>query len=467
MAGIGFRLQKYFARKGLVPTIKGIAYASIISSGPWLITIIAIGGISYFSHGRIGATEDMLLKAIITYSYAASLIMFGLVEMPVTRYLADRLFFNDTSTFRYLFLSIVLLGIVAGTIVGVAFYWHFSANYFFKMTVITLLAAILVIWTSMIFLSAAKRYGKVVFSFVSGGLLTLFAGLILGKYFFRDGYLVGFTLGQLLTAAMLSVNVIHEFKGPAVFDLSVLSTFKKYKSLIFIGVFYYAGIWVDKIVFWFSSAGTHVQENFYVNLYYDTSMFFAYLTILPSFTIFLIKVETSFYRDYHTYFSFIGKKANLYVLEDVVEDMYLTLRETFGWMLKVQMFATALVWYFTPEILELLRLPMANQHIFRYGVVGAFVQVLFLVMNVVMLYLEGYKKVLVVNLVFFAGNGIFSWLTVEYGGLEYWGLGYALACFLALISAYLFLNLHLKGVNFFIFTKQPQQERHYEEQVLA
>ena len=104
MAGIGFRLKHFFKEGSLVSNFQGAIYSIIISSGPWLISVITIATVSIFAQKEIGVNNLFILKSIICYSFSVSLIIFGAIEMPLTRYIADQLYRNDNTTFRSVFL---------------------------------------------------------------------------------------------------------------------------------------------------------------------------------------------------------------------------------------------------------------------------------------------------------------------------------------------------------------------------
>ena len=53
MAGIGFKLQKILSEKSYTASLKGYIFAAIISSGPWLFSILSMS--------LLGALADHLM----------------------------------------------------------------------------------------------------------------------------------------------------------------------------------------------------------------------------------------------------------------------------------------------------------------------------------------------------------------------------------------------------------------------
>ena len=459
MAGIGFRLKKYFKEGSFLGNIQGAMYSVIISSGPWLISVVTIAVISYYAQREIGTSDLYILKSIICYTFAVSLILFGMVEMPLTRYLADQLYKNDYSTFRSVFLYSVTAMLTFAIVtchIFYSFFPTFSSNIILSCT--TFFCSVLVIWLSMIFLSAAKNFHQITISFLVGGSLSVILAILLGREGQLEGYIMGYAIGQMIIAILLSLNIFHEFKTKNYVSFSFLSYFQKHRALIFVGLFYYLGIWVDKFVFWFGPLGEKVLELFYTNQYYDTAMFISYLSIVPSLAVFLVQVETNFYKAYSYYFNSIDNKNNLNVLEENIDDIIKSVQTGLYNLLKIQIAVTVLCWYFAEELLDFLYLPAMMLTMFKYGLIGAFLQVLFLIINIILLYFLDHKKVLFHYMIFFISNGLFSLFSTTLD-FKYHGMGYLLSCLLTFVLSFLALNKHLSLINFYTFMGQPVGEK--------
>ena len=57
MAGIGFELRRLLDRQSLWGLVKAYAYAGVISSGPWVLSILGVMGIGLLSVGPVPAAE--------------------------------------------------------------------------------------------------------------------------------------------------------------------------------------------------------------------------------------------------------------------------------------------------------------------------------------------------------------------------------------------------------------------------
>ena len=111
-----------------------------------------------------------------------------------------------------------------------------------------------------------------------------------------------------------------------------------------------------------------------------------------------------------------------------------------------------------------LRLPSLMEPIFKYSVLGAYFQALFLVMNIVILYFNEYKKVLFHYFVFMVANTVFTYLTLDYGP-KFHGLGYLISSFVTFVISYFNINSVLGDIGFLTFMTQPLSKRNFSEQL--
>ena len=96
MAGIGFELRRFIDQEGgLITKTRTYVSAALISAGPWLMTILTLGVISTFGALLAGQRDYEMFRGIVTYTFAFSLVVVGVLQMAVTRRVADRLYSNE------------------------------------------------------------------------------------------------------------------------------------------------------------------------------------------------------------------------------------------------------------------------------------------------------------------------------------------------------------------------------------
>ena len=121
MAGIGFELKKLFQKSGIASTAKAYGYAGIICTGPMLLGIVLLVGITFICD-HTGATRHNreLLNCMITYTLLASLTVTSFFSMVVTRYIADMLYEERHETVLPSFWgSTTILLVVGGIMYGI------------------------------------------------------------------------------------------------------------------------------------------------------------------------------------------------------------------------------------------------------------------------------------------------------------------------------------------------------------
>jgi len=258
-------------------------------------------------------------------------------------------------------------------------------------------------------------------------------------------------------------RIFIEFDSGGFFDQEFFSFLKQHRRLVLIGFFYNTAIWIDKIVFWYSSNATEVTSYLRVFPPYDSAVFFAYLTIIPSLAIFLLRVETDFYKQYRRYYSAILEKDNYGSICQVRKTMTKQIRQSASVLIRYQGILSLLIITFAPKFAELLGIPSVQIPIFRMAVVGAFLHSLLLMILILILYFDFQNLALLVSAVFLVTNGLFALITSNME-LIYFGYGYLVSSLVSLMVAYYSLDFMLGRLEFLTFASQPVG-RHREEEI--
>ena len=86
MAGVGFELRRMIdQRDGFLAKVRAYACAGLISSGPWVMTIITLTLLNMAGPILSGESDYSLFRALVTYAFAFSLILQGIGQMAITR----------------------------------------------------------------------------------------------------------------------------------------------------------------------------------------------------------------------------------------------------------------------------------------------------------------------------------------------------------------------------------------------
>ncbi|NOX97251.1 MAG: exopolysaccharide Pel transporter PelG [Nitrospirae bacterium] len=453
MAGIGFRLRNLLKEETYLSDITAHLYSAVIAAGPWIFSIISLAAITTFSIPLLSKSELALFRATMVYTFIFSLVINGMLQLLISKFIADRFYLRDPTLGTTLTGTICLtagISFVSATV----FYLFSNVSPLYKVAAIGLFVTMSCLWLVMSFLSVLRDYKTISFAFLEGNIIGLGTAMILGRHFRLEGWLIGFSLGQATILFVLIYQVLRETGWQESNFWDFYRYFKLFPQLVFIGLFYSLAIWVDKWILWFSPQGYAVWSLFRTHYPYDSAMFLAYLTVVPTLGVFLLKVETSFYEKFRGYYDAILDRAGLKELEMMIEEIKSSLRESFGTLLRIQGLITILAILFAPKILRLIGWSPLQLGIFRLGTFGSFFHIMALITIIILCYFEFWKAALLVTGTFLVTNTLFTLITLKLGP-AYYGLGYAVSSLLTFIVAVTVLWHNLKSLNYRTFSGQP------------
>lgn len=454
MAGIGFQLRKILSEDTYTGHLKAYVFAAIISSGPWMMTIFSISMITQTCRSFLTDLEADIFGATINYTYAFSLIFVGFLQLVVTRYLADRLYRAETHMVLPIFNTTLAVTLVSQGFTACVFYYFCDVDLAYGLGGTLLYMTVCSLWICMIFLSAAKDYGSIVYAFLAGSVLSVIGARMLSGTYGLTGVLIGYASGQMFTLFWLFHRMLAEFPSDRATDWDVFRSFNVYWELILVGFLYNIGIWADKFIMWYAGPGYLVHGLFYANRIYDSSIFFAYVVTLPAFALFLIRVETDFYDHYKQYYAAIIHKAPRSKVLENRDNLTASLRNGFGILLEVQIVIALAAIVFTPNVIDILHFSFLQFSIMRVGVLASLLQAIYLMLLVVLMYFDFRREALITTVVFLTTNTVFTFATVRLGFPTY-GYGYFASCFVTVPVAYFLLDKNLRRLEYLTFMKQP------------
>ena len=438
MAGIGFTLERLM-NKG---TFKGFAqayvFSAVVATGPWLVSTLCLAFLSTLAPESMD--KDLVkFRAVVTYSYMASLVFAGFWQMVITRLIADRLYVSDTEAMAPGFLTSGVLVAASSALIALGAVSCFEESLTVKVFSASIFVFVCLIWHVMIFLSAASGYFAIVRSFLIGSLMGVMGCIAFGRLHGLVGYLAGFALGQASVWAFLAVRLLVEFPSGKLLSRDVFRAFTKYPIHILVGGFYNLGIWIDKLVFWASPLATANLGILCTYPTYDRALFIAYLSIVPTFTVFLITVETNFSRRFNDFFAAILTQKSLPEIRFCHEAMGRALDDGVGRLLKIQGAVSLLAMVFTEPIAVLTGLPPESIGILRVAFLAVFLHAIFLILLLIVLYLDVRKVALFLTSMFCFLNFALTYISLKLGPVTF-GYGYVFASLIACLTAYILLK---------------------------
>ncbi|HEX5138528.1 MAG TPA: exopolysaccharide Pel transporter PelG [Planctomycetota bacterium] len=468
MAGIGFELRRMIdERRGFVAKVRAYSCAALIASGPWLMTILTLTLLNVAGPYLGGDEGYSLFRALVTYAFAFSLILQGIVQMAVTRWVADALYGKRYEDVLPAFAACIAITGLLHAVIGTAFCTWAGFAPRLSLLAVTLFTIIGMTWIALIWLSLVRQYDDVLRAYVYGTLVAMMGVLLVFLSQGTEPILAAYTAGQAFTLVLLLRTILRGMDTGEKRDYRVFKSLVSFPVLAGVGFAYNAAIWVDKMIFWFADGiGPHRLVRYHP--LYDTCSFLAYLTVVPALALNLVQLETAFYERYRAYYGAILAGSPLAVIERNRTRMFESLREGIVRLLRVQGAITAAVVIFAPLIVQGLELPEIAVRLFRLTCLGAGFHVLLLICILMQMYFDLRAHALATSATFLVLNGVLAWWSVN-RGIETYGVGYALASFLTLLLGFVLLHRAMDRLDYHTFTSQPigSKEERREAEKLA
>jgi len=451
MAGIGFELRRLVRADGFSTNLRGMASATVISSGPWLVTCLALAAVQMLGRHYVDVDQMRRFSILIIYNFSFSLVISGPIVLVVTRCLADAIYAKDVRDLSGLFLGALALLFGVTAVVGVPLY-GFLIDLTMAERLVALAGLFLMcgIWLVATFLSALRSYGVINATFAIGMVGAVVGAAALSPQLGSLGLLAGFTLGLALIFFTLVARILAEFPGSGGPSLRFMSAFRTYWELALVGLLYNLAIWVDKWIMWFAPGAISPGQGLFSHPTYESAMFLSYLSVVPSMALFLIAVETRFYTTYSRFYRDIGEHATLQEIRlnhgKLTRELVEALSRTGG----LQAIVCVLCILGAPALISAAGAGAELVPVFRYGLFGALFHVLLLLTQAALAYFDLRRALLTVTALFLVLNAGFTIVSVWLGE-EYHGYGYGLATFLTFAVAFVVTALRVGRLPYLTF----------------
>jgi len=456
MAGIGFELRKLLKRDSYIGLFQAYAYASIIGAGPWVLSIVGILIIGVLSISVV-VPEYMItqFQTSVTYLIAGSLIATGPVQLAFTRFIADRLYEKQEAQVLPNFIGVMLLvtAVCGGAGLALVAFAFQGLNNLYRLLMLTGFVLLANIWVATIFLSGLKQYRSIVGLYALGYGITVASALAL-RPLGLEGLLLGFVLGQAVLLLGMVLIVLRAYPTSDFISFGFLRPGAMLPTIMAVGFVYNLAIWLDKFIFWYSEGtGQQVIGPLRASVIYDLPVFLAYLSILPGMAVFLVRMETDFVEYYQRFYDAVREGATLEYLEELRDEMVLTVRRGLFEIIKIQSIAALVVFIAGPQLLQWAGIPQLYLPLLYIDVVAAGLQVVLLGLLNVYFYLDKRRTVLGVTLLFLVLNGLFTWASL-YLGVTWFGYGFALAVLATVLAGFYLLDKKMETLEYETFMLQ-------------
>jgi uncharacterized membrane protein len=457
MAGIGFELRKLLDRGTFGSALQAYTAAGIISSGPWIVSILGIFAIGvmtstsaeYWSNTYVGE-----FQVSVTYLMALSLIVTGPLQFLLARFVSDRHYEKRNDLILPNLLGALgLVTLLSGVLAAAVLSCCFNASWEYRALMLAGFVLLCNIWVVVVLLSAAKAWKLILTAFVAGYAVTVSVAMALRQYG-PEGLLFGFVAGNGLLLFMLLTLVARTYPTTQFLAFGFLRRSQVFVSLAFTGLLYNFAIWSDKFIFWFSPlTGETILEPLRSSPIYDLPIFLAYLSIVPGMTVFLVRIETDFAVHCERFYRSIRSGATLDQIQDIKTEMVASVRQGIYDILKVQGMTVITLIAFGPQLLAWVGIPPLYRLLLNVDLVGVGVQMLLLAILNVLFYLDQRRAALMLTGFFALSNVVLTIVTQTLGPATY-GYGFAVSVALTAIAGLIVLSRKLERLEYQTFMLQ-------------
>jgi uncharacterized membrane protein len=462
MAGIGFEFRKLFSKSdSTLGDLKAIAYSTLVSVGPWLITTISLNFLMIISREYIFIRDErVLFMSTVLYCFIFSQLLATPWQYVVTRYMSDCIYQKRSNELRKTYIGVIKIIIIMAFIMGSLFLRNSPLPYYYKKMAVILFTLLSASWIGMCFVNVLKNYRFVAFSYFAGNLLAMVLGFYLIKNpidfpenFLATNLIFAYTMGILLTFLLLSYYLLSAFKEREGTEFGFLKYLKGYSSLFFMGLFYILGIWVHLFIVWTKGEHYIIAETFTASPFYEVALFYAFFITIPSMVYFVVFLETKFFPDYKTYYAHISYKGTLEDIDKSLATMMDVLKREMFYCMEMQFFISISLALLSKLIFENFGLDLYLLDLFRISLFSAFCAVFISMIITIFLYFDARIQALMVSFVFFITDLLFSLYFVKLGN-EYTGVGFFLSSFITLLFANILLDKLFKNISYTTFYRQ-------------
>ncbi len=453
MAGIGFELRRILKPNSLISMAKVYGYSAILSSGPWVISIVAIIFVGFINLATTKQAGDTVaFQVVITYAIAlaSSMTITGFVQLPFTRFLADEIFGKREDEVLPAYLGVLMMVWIAGfvLILPLVLYVFYDQSDLFILIAITTYMALGGVWISNIIAASLKYYNSVVLAY-----LFAYAMIVILSFFFGKSLEILtliFCAGNVLLLIVLMLLIIKRYESKRLISLKFFGK-NFYWSLGFAGFFYTIGAWVDKFIFWFHPlTGYNVIGRLNASVLYDIPIFVAYLSILPGMAVFFFRLESDFAEKYEFFYDAVRDGGTLAMIRRYRNEMSEVVRHAIREIVVIQGIMNIFLFLYAPQLFNFMHIPQLYLGLFFVLTVGAQLQLGFMSVMAILYYLDRRHQAMWLSIGFFVLNTTLTLLSIEMGP-TFFGYGYAVSLLIMFTISVWVIRNELKELDYETF----------------
>ncbi|QDA36574.1 hypothetical protein E4191_20960 (plasmid) [Paracoccus liaowanqingii] len=324
------REARWVAGDPLLASVLRLGAAIIVAAGPWLVSVTALAIISVTMTPVMGfaAVED--LRLTVVYAFCIAPLAAGPIGAIAARRVSAALEAGRPATVAELFLSAAALSSAVAQIIAILACLILEiepVGVAIGFVFLTGTAALL--WTSFAVLAALRAFGFLIAAFTGGMALSVACALVAASRGPTTEILIWCLAAGLSLCVALSIRHVQRlcpssYATLRATSLDLLAQLRAHAVLCAGVLFAICGVWIDKWVFWFGPDGVRSAAGYLHASGYDSVMFLAHLSVIPSYAALLIFHHGDLVAAIDRFHAALEDRATYALLQERLQDLVRT-----------------------------------------------------------------------------------------------------------------------------------------------
>ena len=458
MAGIGIKLNRFFAKSSVSSYVAGAGYSVITTVAPMIVVIADIMLMRWALGYTDGTTYNNreLFQVTILYIFMFTLLASSPFNAVLSKYVSDEIYKEQYSNIMAAFRVGIVVNMILNCVLIIPFTLH--EYYVGHVDIIYILASIVcfialsLTFYTVLYLSLCKDYGKISQFYIIGMAVAFILSLFLVRVIGMEitlAMIISLAVGFIVISSLSYALLRHYFSHNSRKYMDVIRYMCRFWKLVLANTFYTLGLFIHNFVFWNSGLRNVVANSFVCAESYDFATCLGMFTNLSASILFVSLIEMYFnqrYKDFSQ--SIIG--GRLRDIKKTNARMFRMLTETLMSMVRIQFIVSTVI--FLVCIIVLQRLGFSGMIIQLYPCLAAGYFMVYIMYAVFMFlyYFNDLDGALMTSLIFclvtLAGSIVSMRLDVIW-----YGLGLVIGSFLAWTYGYFRLKYIENTLHIHIF----------------
>lgn len=438
-------------QRGLTSIALAYVYAALLVAGPWIFTILAIFGLSS-AECSSDCDQLPLFRSIVIYNSLYALVVTSPLAFFAGRHISDQLYAGQTDVVFCAFVACFATFCLI-TLATVFPFYLLAATLSGPVRLAATQNAMLVgvSWLLIPFLGVVGAPTAMLAGFGANALLMAGCGFLLSNPSVV-GLLSVLNGGFAITNTILVGSLAWKFGTHFKWDRTLLQFPPRNWELPLAGLAYAAGIWIDKVIMWFTApSGTLAVAGILRTMpSYDTAMFWAQLASIPVLAVAFVHVETQLADLFRRFYGRIDQQASLRELTEAMHGLRNCV------VTSVAILFVALAIMATMSILlsfvfmSQLGLRASYMSILRISLWAMAFHASSMFCFVFLLYFDLRRPALLIVVTYAGLNALFTFLFLQLGE-AYYGYGSLIAAVITFVTAFTLLLRELPWLHYHAF----------------